>query len=328
MLTREDVVDAYRFLLLRDPESDDIIRQWISVAADRNALLVAIVGSEEFGKRVDLRSLNPRPRLSDRLPASPIQTEATEHQLASLFARIQAEWKMLGESEPHWSVVTDDRYKSTTLASNVDDFYATGSHDYEKLTAWLGRHNIDIHSFKRCFELGCGVGRVTEHLAKQFPEVIGADISPAHIEIAKSRLTATGRPNCSFVALRSITDLQQIRDYDFFYSFIVFQHNPPPVQAWMLKTILSNMNSGGVAFFQIPTYYASYSFDVDRYLSGGFEACVKERATGAIEVHPLPQKAIFSICAAAGADVLEVREDECIGAEHAVLSNSFLIRKR
>jgi hypothetical protein len=46
-----------------------------------------------------------------------------------------------------------------------------------------------------------------------------------------------------------VRQLAQIGGFDFFYSVIVLQHNPPPVIVHMLKTVFAQLNPGGIGYF-------------------------------------------------------------------------------
>ena len=80
-------------------------------------------------------------------------------------------------------------------------------------------------SLMRVLEIGCGVGRMTRALASTFGEVHGVDVSEEMVQQAKHFLRTT--PNAHIYRnsgkdLRVLGDLQ----FDFAYSFIVFQHIP------------------------------------------------------------------------------------------------------
>jgi trans-aconitate methyltransferase len=107
--------------------------------------------------------------------------------------------------------------------------------------------------------------------------------------------------------------------YDLLYTRIVLQHNPPPVMHHVLNGLLGQLNPGGVAYFQVPTYNAGYSFSIDSYLA-------TDNTTN-MEMHYLPQPALFALLARHGCQLLEIREDDAIGLSHNAVSNTLLVRK-
>lgn len=77
----------------------------------------------------------------------------------------------------------------------------------------------------RVLEIGCGAGRVTRALGRVFGEVHGVDVSGEMIERAKKAVA--GQPHVH-VYQNNGYDLSVIPvgEFDFAYSFIVFQHIP------------------------------------------------------------------------------------------------------
>jgi len=77
------------------------------------------------------------------------------------------------------------------------------------------------------------------------------------------------------------------------------------------------LNPGGIAFFQLPTYKEGYSFLLKEYL--GNDSSQEE-----MEMHALPQNAVFEIVREENAKILEVVEDFSTSWG---LSNTFLVQK-
>ena len=69
-------------------------------------------------------------------------------------------------------------------------FFASGRGDLAALVSALERHGVSGQL--PVFEYGCGVGRVTAHLARAFPHVTACDISASHLEMAQ-QVVGTGR---------------------------------------------------------------------------------------------------------------------------------------
>lgn len=105
-----------------------------------------------------------------------------------------------------------------------------------------------------------------------------------------------------------------------FFSMIVLQHNPPPLIAYILMQVLTNLAPGGLALFQVPTYQLGYSFRVEDYLNQP----IGEEPE--IEMHVLPQGEILKIVYATGCRLVEIREDGFTGDPEGV-SNTFFVQK-
>jgi SAM-dependent methyltransferase len=329
MLTRDDVMTAYRVLQRREPESEEVITQWMENVGDIDALIEAFITSAEFRGRIGPRLKLSKFKVPESLGPIEIDVDASPEQLSRLFSSIQRQWEKLGDADPHWSVLTDEKFRTSRLPGNKRAFYETGAAEMQKVAAMLARNRIDPSSLHCAFELGCGVGRLTMHLANVFQRVIGADISRSHLASARTHMDEMNIANVvDLRQLRDFTDLERISGYDFFCSFIVFQHNPPPVIAWMLKTALLNLSPGGVAMFQIPSYYTKYRFSLTDYLARGYHSCSDNPFDGTMEAHPLPQSHVFAICRQTGCDIVEVREDDWVGDPGFAISNTYLVTKR
>ncbi|MGH7093257.1 MAG: hypothetical protein ACREFB_06960, partial [Stellaceae bacterium] len=113
--------------------------------------------------------------------------------------------------------------------------------------------------------------------------------------------------------------LCEFPEFDVLVSTIVLQHNPPPIAALMLDAALRKLRPGGVALFQVPTYGPRYRFVAEDYLAHLGEG---------MEMHVLPQHAIFEIFERTGCRLLECREDAAVGNHEGFVSNTFFVRKR
>jgi SAM-dependent methyltransferase len=103
----------------------------------------------------------------------------------------------------------------------------------------------------RILEIGCGVGRMTEHLARIFGEVHGVDVSGEMISGARGRL---GGLDTIFLSETDGTGLAGFEDgfFDFAFSFIVFQHVPDKgVVVSNLREVHRTLRPGGTFKFQV-----------------------------------------------------------------------------
>jgi hypothetical protein len=77
-----------------------------------------------------------------------------------------------------------------------------------------------------------------------------------------------GVSNVETILLTSPKQLSEIDDLSFFYSVIVLQHNPPPIQKFFLSEILKRIVPGGACLFQVPSESPNYSFSAQDFLQG------------------------------------------------------------
>jgi SAM-dependent methyltransferase len=320
MVSREEVFGCYRYILGREPESSDVVESRLATKS-LTELRRAFIDSTEFmqglrSSRLDIEACLP----SQIWRANRVDCEASAPELEQLMDRIRREWEDFGKSEPHWSVLTHDKYKQDAISANFDEFYESGDFAAKIVAAFCERHGIDTDALNTCFELGCGVGRITIHLAKLFGNVIGADISKIHLEVCAEELARRSVKNVELVCLDSPLRLSDLRAIQCFCSFIVLQHNPPPVITFILDAVLSRLTRGGVAIFQVPTWRNGYSFDLNAYL--------RLPAPLHMEMHVLPQEQIFRILFRNRCRVVEIREDGWAeGRTTESISNTFFVVK-
>ena len=207
-----------------------------------------------------------------------------------------------------------------TEADVLDAFYNTGRADMERLDQWLARSRATLPATSTCAEYGCGVGRCTIWLARRYAHVRAFDISEPHLRLAEARVRAEGLKNVEFVHVRSEVDLRTMDGFDFFYSVMVPQHNPPPLILSILKHAFRGLRPCGAAYFQVPTYAEAYSFGLQEYLERAMDL--------GMEMHFVPQHAIFDLARAEGIQPLEVSPDDLIGNAGRWISSSFLMTKR
>jgi SAM-dependent methyltransferase len=243
--------------------------------------------------------------------------EGSVDQLRAISVVIKKTWEHLGRVKAHHSVITDDAFLPESLDGNIAHFWESGESEVDLLQVQLNRHGINLADLRSCVEYGCGVGRITIPLARYAKQVAAYDISQDHLRHAEARAGEVGLKNCH---LHLASDpMEQLEKCDLFYSRIVFQHNPPPIIHQLIKNALASLNPGGVAVFQVPTYIIGYSFRIQEWLS-------RDHAMD-MQMHCIPQEAVFKLTEASGCSILEVREDNSCGDASLYLSNTFVIRK-
>lgn len=319
MPSKEEVLWAYRMLLDREPKSEAVLNHYATNVPSRSALRALFMQSAEFRNTVQGMTAVRQPLVRSGPPME-VELDAPADRLAALFARVSAQWHYLGETEPHWSVITNQSYLQTGIADSAEAFYESGRTELAAFEQALARVGLAGQGFEVCVELGCGVGRVTSALAQRCAQVWGVDISAHHLKLAADYAREQGLNNVQWHQVRQVDDVVPVAGFDLLYSRIVLQHNPPPVMQRMLGLLLHALNPGGVAYFQVPTYKAGYRFELSAYLEGD--------NTTSMEMHYLPQPALFALLAQHGCVLLELREDDAAGLSPNAVSNTVLVRKR
>lgn len=318
--TLDDVRACYRLLLGREPEDEGVLQRHRDQSRTRMDLVNRFLDSDEFRAKGRFAR---KPGAAFAIRRQAIELEATPAQLSAMLARTGEYWAEAGREMPHWSVLTQDQFRPDEIAANIDAFYATGCGDAQLLESLLTRHGILPESLRHAVEFGCGVGRATLWLARLFDRVTGCDISRPHLDLAVEQAAARIVDNVAWHHSTIDSPMPPAGPgggWDFWFSRIVLQHNPPPVAAHLLRMAFAGLRPGGVVVFQVLTDCHGYSFSIDAYLA--------RSEPPAMELHVLPQAAVFALAREAGLEVLEVRPDDVAEAGNtAWVSEMFVLRR-
>ncbi len=309
--------ELYRGILGREPDPEGL-RHYSAALAQGHPpadIMRALLASPEFIERQGLRV--------PLMPAHYALPMRIEHDLSDsdrdrLWAHIGQIWASQGQNDPFWSVISAPAYRMASITdAAIDTFYRGGAHEVERIDAWLRRSGFELRPDMVCMEFGCGVGRLTGWLARRCKHLHALDISPPHLARTAARVRATATTNVSLTLLGTPAELGALPAIDLFVSFLVLQHNPPPIIALILGRAFQRLTPGGLALFQLPTYHQDYSFVLETYLRGIGHTD--------IEMHCLPQHDVFQIAAQNGLTPLEIQQDQFTGDWG--ISHTFLFQK-
>jgi len=156
-------------------------------------------------------------------------------------------WQKLGQKDPFWAVLSWPEKKHNKW--QAAELFETGENEVAALMEYLAKLEIGLVKGK-ALDFGCGVGRLTQALARRFDRAVGVDAAPAMLEQAGIYNKAN---NCSFVlntdpALKIFSD----NEFDFIYSRLTFQHIEPKYTKEYIKEFIRILKPGGVAVFSQP----------------------------------------------------------------------------
>jgi SAM-dependent methyltransferase len=305
-LTHEQVEEAYRLILGRAPESAAVTDAQAKAFSDLPTFWKVLLESEEFGARRGLTEADQRQLVLEPIGQTfwrgkqPIQHDVSPEIMAALVKRIQEQWTRLGEEDPHWSVLTDDRFRADRITDEARAAFNKSGAKHARLISLFEERTGVSASKGVCIELGCGVGRVTRYLSEIFDKVIGLDISPGNLALCNAYLEQVGVTNVETRQISGLADFEALPEVDFFFSMIVLQHNSPPIQKAILDIILGKIKPGGGVLFQIPTDLVDYQFDAEAYLASPDQV---------MEIHALPRTAILELMQKHGLVVRDIAPD-------------------
>lgn len=307
MIDQNLIEACYHAFLGRAPESESVVQDTLCRVHTAEAILREFLDLPEFEARVLQQAINEQlPRWFDINLSEPssIDVNVSDAQKEALFARLRRQWGILGEKNPFWSVLTYDEYRLSNLDENLrKKLYDTGADFARLVDAFSARSQVDIHRGV-CLELGCGVGRVTKHLAKIFQEVIAIDISEGNLKQCEDMASRENIENIRCLLICSPEELEALGQFDFFFSTIALQHAPPPVQKYQLNLLLSKLRTGGGFLFQTQTYSPHYRFIVDDFLAAPLST---------MDMHSLPMHEILMIIEQQELRLREVAADTFTG---------------
>jgi ubiquinone/menaquinone biosynthesis C-methylase UbiE len=187
-------------------------------------------------------------------------------ELQELAHVMKREWDERARLDAKWFINT------LRFQQSEEEFDRSGAVEVERILADDLRfltQNRDPKAL-RLLEIGCGLGRMTRHLAKIFGEVVGTDVSGEMIRQARERLSDL--KNVQLHETNGI-DLAPFTDesFDLVLAARVFQHVPSP------QIIASNIGEA----WRVLKPAGIFRFQTNSLTSFGYEEIEKDTWTGA-----------------------------------------------
>ena len=228
---------------------------------------------------------------------------------------LRRHWDAYGRQDPFWAILSLPGKAQGRW--DVQEFFRTGRDEIASVLSYLSSLGVTVGT-KRALDFGCGVGRLTQALASHFDEVVGIDIAPSMIELARLH-DRTGR--CRFV-LNETDRLPWLTSgsFDFVYSNIVLQHVEPRFTRRYLAEFLRLLRPEGILVFQLPAGLVPVA-------RRGYKALLPEPLLAAcrrlrrclvfprMEVHALARHEVFALLTSVGGEVVDVCEDSSVGPQ-------------
>lgn len=165
--------------------------------------------------------------------------------IGDLCERMREDWNRRAREDAYYYVAFGRR------GQDEEEFFASGLDPAQGLARELKRLPPCNPRARRALEIGCGLGRLMRHLAGEFGEIHGVDVSDEIVRMAREKLA---RIPHAHVHRTGGADLAAFADdsFDFVYSYAVFQHIPSrEVIFAYLSEARRVLKSGGVLRFQV-----------------------------------------------------------------------------
>lgn len=163
-------------------------------------------------------------------------------------------WEDWAKADPLWAILSEPSRKNGKW--DADEFFASGIAEIDSIMAEIADRGLKIAT-NRCLDFGCGVGRLTQALANVFDRSDGVDISDTMVSMAREY---NKRGDRVLYHVNVADDLRLFEDgaFDFIYSTIVLQHNPPDVAESYIREFVRILAPNGLAVFDMPTKFVDH----------------------------------------------------------------------
>lgn len=167
--------------------------------------------------------------------------------------RLRMVWERLAREDPYWAVLTEPGKSGNRW--QIDEFFRTGQSDVDRCLAMISAVYPDFPR-QQALDFGCGVGRLSQALARSYGQVTGVDVATNMIELANRHLPV-GLP-VTFVH-NPASDLKRFADasFDLVFSLITLQHVPRELIPIYLREFVRLCRPQGVILFQLPVLVPS-----------------------------------------------------------------------
>jgi ubiquinone/menaquinone biosynthesis C-methylase UbiE len=240
----------------------------------------------------------------------------------NILRRSARTWETWAQKDPYFSILSEP--KAVRGKWNLDEFFQTGQDEIDLFFAHCKEVSVELPAGGTALDFGCGVGRLSRGLAERFDSVIGVDISPRMIELAKEH-----NPGSRFrFLLNQSSDLTILADesVDFIYSSIVLQHIPVPAVKKYVCELYRVLRPGGVMSIHMPSTEAKPGKrpkDTIRWLMGrrNYDRlwAIAHGTTAIVEMNFIQEAEMLELLKQLGATVLRVE---------ALLPNPFREHRR
>jgi SAM-dependent methyltransferase len=238
-------------------------------------------------------------------------------------ASVEGEWETFAKEDPLFYILTD--HSKRDRGWDPTEFFELGEGEIVNVMDLVDSRNVPL-TRGRALDFGCGVGRLTQGLARVFDRVDGVDISPSMINAAR-RWNRHGDRARYHVNQSDDLALFGDEQFDFIYSNIVLQHVRPKYVEKYLAEFMRILRPGGVVVFQMPSAPHRDRLGLKmRFMTERARVrYISRRANyhGVLEFHWINRRKVIRLLRQLGGSVEEVQRDHSVPA----ISFRYCVRK-
>jgi SAM-dependent methyltransferase len=204
--------------------------------------------------------------------------------------KLKNAWEGLAGRDALSAILTDDTKAGGKW--DIAEFMATGDAEIETVLSHLAAIGHPPDFTGAALDFGCGVGRLTQAMARRFTSCVGVDISEQMIQQAES---LNRYPHCRYVASSSPQLPFEDASFAFLYSNIVLQHVPRSLAKNYLREFVRVLAPAGVLVFGVQDSFAAPDLASRLvrvrhvvHLRSRINAALR-RGTGDMQMHCLPE---------------------------------------
>ena len=228
-----------------------------------------------------------------RSPFRQIQFGPISGFLVSNLDKLKNAWEGLAERDALNAILTDESRAGGKW--DVAEFLATGDAEIETVMNHLAAIGHSPNYTGAALDFGCGVGRLTQALARRFASSVGVDISQQMIQQAEA---LNRYAHCRYVTSSAAPLPFADASFSFIYSNIVLQHVPRRFAKEYLREFVRLLAPDGVLVFGVQDSFAAPDFSSLQtrvrhvvHLRSRIRVALK-RGSGDMQMHCLPERIV------------------------------------